>query len=157
MANHTIEIINRAQQKGQSNNLSENQKKTSVKNQIVNKQQNSRTSQVNSGTRPSTIKRVGGALLALAGAKQVVKSTRKVNAIYADFMGAKTGETMRSENMKAGAQLVTQGFITTAKQFFWDYGVVEAMRINRQNEQLNYDRELTGNIILSKTYNKGVF
>jgi hypothetical protein len=47
--------------------------------------------------------------------------------------------------------------ISYFKKSIWNYGILKPMEIARQNEILDYDRQLTGNVILSGSQQKGTF
>lgn len=93
----------------------------------------------------------GGAVIALAMA--AAQLAEKTVGIYSNFMESKTGEAMRYHNLRQTMNIIARpgSFL---KQAIWDYGVVAPMRINRQNEMLNYNRELTGSVIHSKVLGK---
>jgi len=69
---------------------------------------------------------------------------------------AKTGNKLRNYNINQRTNMIVNPF-AYAKKGIWEYGVVQPMVVNRQNEMLMYDRRLTGNIIYGEGKQKGIF
>ena len=148
MANHTITIVNKSDggeitKPGGKNNVDDKIKKSLFKN-IISGVKTGR-SLLSMGT----LKKVAPIFVALQAAKVITDFS-------ANYMEAKTGDSMRFHNMKSMAGFLANPF-STAKTLIWDYSIIEPMRLARQNESLNYDRQLTGNVIYSGNKQKGVF
>ena len=71
-------------------------------------------------------------------------------------MEAKTGNSMVYSNTRNRVSMILHPMSYGIKKI-WDYGVLERLRVARENESLNFSRELTGNLIFSKNYSNGVF
>ena len=93
----------------------------------------------------------GGASMALAVAQEAGSMLRQGFNIYASIMEAKSGETMRYHNLRQGVRAMTQP-ISFLKTGLFDYGIVAPLQINRQNQMLEYDRQLTGSLINGRLY-----
>ncbi len=91
---------------------------------------------------------------AVATAVMVAKTTQQVVDVYSTYMTAKSGETMKYHNLKQTYKMFTSP-ISYIKSAVWDYGIIAPMEISRQNESLNYQRQITGNIIHSKSFQNG--
>jgi len=165
MANHTITIINQGggTQSGGSSNSQRTQSRTSSGTHFKSKSSNIGR-KIIQGVRVGRTLNIGSAAgmfgggvgIAIAIGQEVANAAKQGANLYANVMSAKTGEMMRYSNFKNKVNMVTNPF-GVAKQAIWDYGVLESMKIARQNETLNYDRQLTGNLILAKNYNNGSF
>ena len=163
MANHTITVINQGGSGNGGNskgdgNVTKNGKSSSI---IRHLEKKSMGQKVVNGIRISKRLSNGrilptGSIPALAIATATVAGIGVGINIYSSIGNAKTGETMKYHNLKQGYNLFAKPF-SYAKKAVWDYGYLAPMRIARQNETLNYDRQLTGNLILSKNYNNGTF
>jgi hypothetical protein len=96
----------------------------------------------------------GGAVPALAVAREVAAIANQAVNIYSQFMEAKTGEGMKYHNMRQGISIITNpmGFAKTA---VWDNYILGQMVVNRQNQSLEYDKQLTGSLINGKLYQSG--
>lgn len=95
------------------------------------------------------IKKIAPAFLTLEVAKTAINMTTNI-------LEAKTGNTMKYNNIRSAVSLITNP-LSFGKALIWDYAIVQPMIIARQNEALNYDRQLTGNVIYSGNKQKGVF
>lgn len=169
MANHTIEVLNKGNYSAPKNqettasgidsNISRAPKPSSVKNQFSNKYKKGLkfvniTSSLNVS---GAISMAGGGVGLTMATLNTGKSTmQKGTNIYFDYMTASSGEEMRYQNKKNFLNLVLNP-ISTGKKFIWDYGILETQRVARQNEMLNYNRQLTNNVAFSRSMQKGQF
>lgn len=148
MANHTITILNRnvggsSQERGQSR-IGTSNKKTSAYNKKTGK-----VIGVKPGAKSKAyLKAAAKVAVALAAAKVGVN-------IYTSVMSAATGEEMKYSNTKALANSIINplGFIKQAIEA----RVISDLQIERANEQLNYQRQLTGNLVYSRKFINGTF
>lgn len=166
MANHTITVYDKRgftqNDLNKNSNVGLGGKQTSAKNQFGGSKKPIKN--IARGINIVSHFNVGGALsmmnsgvgVVLSGIQTVGSTIQRGVNIYSSFMEAKTGEIMRYNNLRAKVSAYVHP-IDYLKRGVWDYGVIQQMKINRQNEELNYNRELTGNIIYSKSYNKGIF
>lgn len=151
MANHTITIINRGQGSNNSS-VEKRNSKTSSTNKFTNKKNQTKSNIAISGKTKALLKRlspVGSAGISLAVATRIGVNT------YATIASAATGDEMKYSNLQSLANAVTNpvGFAATViKQ-----SVLERMVVARQNESLNYQRQLTGDLVYSKKFNTGAF
>jgi hypothetical protein len=159
MAHHTITIRTEGGAGGGTNVG----KPTSAKSQVQNKAHDS-LRKISKAIRMASNLDIGGALsMSSKGAGSVLSAiqtgamavSKGVN-LYSDVMQAKTGDSIKYHNLRQGVSRITNP-ISYLKQSIWEYGYLEPMRIDRQNESLNYNRQLTGNVIYSGKYQKGVF
>ncbi len=170
MANHTITIVNRMGGGGagggdgtaRQSNVSKTNSATSIKKKLEDK--NSKKSGILKAIKIGRNLNVGsavglmggGAGMAVAVAQEMGSTLRQGTDLYANYMTSRTGETMRYHNLKQRVNVLTKP-VSFAKQAIWDYGVVAPMEIARQNENLNYQRQLTGNMVFSKTFQNSTF
>jgi len=97
-----------------------------------------------------------GPAMAISTANTVANTVKKGVNLYATIREAQTGETMRYQNLKTRTGFITNP-IGFAKQSLWDYGYLARERISRENQKLQYDRQLTGDVIHSRIYQRGSF
>ena len=151
MANHTITIINR----GSTNTTSSMQRsdsRTSATNRQANKNTKVTQSMWTSGKTNALAKRMSTVGAKAIGAALMVRIG--INT-FATVGSAATGDEMRYSNMQALTNMITNplGFATnTIKQ-----SIINGLIIERQNESLNYQRQLTGELVYSKKFNTGAF
>lgn len=169
MANHTITIVNSnvaapsASQGPVANNQVQN-KPTSAQKQFMSNKQGSPTKSVLKWVNIAKNINVSGAISMMGGGAAMAMATIKTSAsvaqsgvnIYASYQEAKTGEKIKYDNMRAIANYIVNP-MSYVKQSIWDYGVIRNMELKRENETLNYQRQLTGNVIYAKNYNNGSF
>ena len=87
--------------------------------------------------------------------KAIVKTVEEGVSLYSSVYEASSGESIRSNNLKTQASILLDplNFATSmAKQSF-----LNNLRINRANQALNYQRQLTGELAFSKSLNDGTF
>jgi hypothetical protein len=176
MANHTITVINKSGGVGNggrsglpsnggsspSSIIFKTLNKTSFQEQIEKKSFNGKG--IINGIRIGRTLNVGsaigmfgsGASTAVATAQEISKTVEKGVGIYTSVMEAKTGNSMVYSNTRNRVSMILHPMSYGIKKI-WDYGVLERLRVARENESLNFSRELTGNLIFSKNYNNGVF
>lgn len=151
MANHTITVINKSGGNGNGGgtrakgktNFEDGINKTFSKRAINGIQTAKGVSTL------SILKKVAPAFLTLEMVKTGINLTTNI-------LEAKTGNTMRYSNIRSAVSLISNP-LSMGKTLIWDYGIIQPMVLARQNENLNYDRQLTGNIIYSGNKQKGVF
>ena len=169
MANHTIEVLNKGNYgtpksqettaSGVDSNMSRAPKATSAKNQFVNRYRKGlKFVNIASSLNVSgAISMAGGGVgLTMATLNTSKSSLQRGTNLYFDYMTASSGEDMRYQNKKNLIGLMVNP-VSTAKKFFWDYGILETKRIARQNEMLDYNRQLTNNVAFSRSMQKGQF
>lgn len=149
MANHTITIINKGSSNAQSQNNNSRMESSDKKTSASSKKKN-KSSAIKPGTKkiPKGIK--AGAKIAAAMA-----ITQAGINIYADTLSAATGEEMRASNIKtmAGALINPIGFGLK----YLEASTLGDLRVQRANQQLNYQRQLTGNLVYSRKFINGTF
>lgn len=98
----------------------------------------------------------GGAGMAVAVGQEVIATMKAGTNFYADVMKAKSGETMLYHNFKQGINMMTNplGYVKEYAMARFVYGPLET---NRKNQELDYNRRLTGNLIHSKAYYNTMF
>jgi hypothetical protein len=87
--------------------------------------------------------------------KIISKSIQEGVNLGSTIYEAASGETIRASNIRAQSNILFDplGFATSvAKQSF-----LGNLRINRANQALNYQRQLTGELAFSKSLNDGTF
>lgn len=160
MANHTITIINNGNaSSGRSGSANQNQSSTSARGQFITKKRPmfrwaEMDKEFGSGSNPSTMG--SGAVVAMASIKLTGAMVQTGINIYASYQEAKSGEKIKYDNMRAVTNYIFHP-MSFVKQSIWDYGVIRNMELKRENETLNYQRQLTGNVIYAKNYNNGSF
>lgn len=150
MANHTITVVTKGCGGGDNNNGGSG--KNNIKNKIDKIGNKSKVNGVvlfKNLMRMNPIAMIPSLSLAMEVAQRSVNMTTNI-------LEAKTGNTMRYSNIRATASILTNP-VGALKTAIWDYGIIKPMEIARQNEALNYDRQLTGNVIYSGNKQKGVF
>lgn len=159
MANHSIDVrLTQQGNGGQNENLVRSGKKTSALSQFTNKSATSRGlgGNVVKGIRTirtfnvtSTLGAFGGATIPTAIAQEIVRGAKRVVDIYASVQIAKTGEKMQWRNNKQLMNVVANpiGFMKSA---VWENGYLRNLEIARENVMLEYNRQLTGDLIYSK-------
>ena len=97
----------------------------------------------------STLGAFGGASAPIAVAQELVRTAKTVVDIYASVQTAKTGEKMKYHNMKQTMNIIANpiGFMKSA---IWEQGYLRNMEVSRENIMLEYNKQLTGNLIYSK-------
>lgn len=85
----------------------------------------------------------------VAVAQETARAVQGGVNLVATIQSAKTGETMRANNLKKEASAVVNpiGYI---KSGIWENGVLRNMELARENQSLEYRRQLTGDLIYSK-------
>lgn len=141
MANHTITVVNRGSGGRRESN-------TSSKNKFKNKQVDLKVFNKTKSF-ASRLSKVGGVAAAAAITARVGINT------YANISSAATGDEMRYSNLQFITNSITNpiGFVSSMLRA----SLVDSLRINRQNESLNYQRQLTGDLSYSKKFNTGAF
>lgn len=161
MANHSVEIryINKGSQGGRSGNEVERQgKRTSATHQFQKKSSTASglAGNIVKGIRTvrtfgttATLGSFGGKTPVIAVAQELARVTKQGINVYASLQSAKTGERMKYHNMKQGASAFFNpiGFV---KNMVWENGILRNMEVARENIMLEYDRQLTGDLIYSK-------
>ena len=163
MANHTITVISQnngsGNQDGRSSNIQRIPKATSVKSNFEkrsSKQNIINGMRINKSSLKKAVSATAGIAPALAIVGMVAKASEASYSIYSSVMMSKTGEKMKYHNINQGYSMATNP-ISYFKKSIWNYGILKPMEIARQNEILDYDRQLTGNVILSGSQQKGTF
>ena len=134
------------------NNIDNYKSRASNIQKFTNKKNQTKPNIAISGKTKALLKRlspVGSAGISLAVATRIGVNT------YATIASAATGDEMKYSNLQSLANAVTNpvGFAATViKQ-----SVLERMVVARQNESLNYQRQLTGDLVYSKKFNTGAF
>lgn len=163
MANHTITVINKGSS-SESGSLrvagSRVAGSTVIKHNFSATSASRSFSKINWGSKSLIQKTPLTPMIRALGAGSVVGTViagaqlyEKGVSFYAGALEAKTGESTNMRNMVAGVRRYTAP-LSYAKMAFWDSMVINPMRIARQNESLNYQRELTGDLIFSKSFYK---
>ena len=152
MANHTITVINKSgggsgNGGGTKPNGKTNQKDKMEK--IENKKRVNGVRLIRNIIRMNPIAMLPALALTMEVAQRTINMTTNI-------LEAKTGNAMRYGNIRATASILTNPF-GALKKTIWDGLIIQPMVIARQNETLNYDRQLTGNVIYSGNKQKGVF
>ena len=161
MANHSVEIryINKGSQGGRSGNEVERQgKRTSATHQFQKKSSTASglAGNVVKGIRTvrtfettATLGAFGGKTSVIAIAQEVARTAKQGIDVIATIQSAKTGERMKYHNIKQGASAFFDpiGFV---KSMVWENGILRNMELARENIMLEYDRQLTGDLIYSK-------
>ncbi len=147
MANNTVEVIYRKLSESGGHEDKES-KITSVSNMFNKKI--APKAPVGSGNKLG-MKLMSGAkkLAPLMLAKAVLKTAEKGVNIYSTVMMAKSGDTIQYENLNKKMSLIANPG-AFAKKAVWEYGILEPMKVARENEKLEYNRQLTGSLIYSK-------
>lgn len=143
MANHTITVVTKGGGGGGG------------KNNIKDKIDKGNKNKINGVRLIRNIMKANPITMIPALALTMEISKTAIN-MTSNIFEAKTGNTMRYSNIRATASMITNPF-GALKTAIWDYGIIKPMQIARQNETLNYDRQLTGNVIYSGNKQKGVF
>lgn len=97
------------------------------------------------------IKIAGGLGSVYAGIKAIKTGVN----IYTSINAAATGEELNNNNLLA----IANAFLSPVS-FAKDVAiqtVLGNLRVNRQNQSLEYQRQLTGNLIFSKSFSDGTF
>ena len=152
MANHTITVINKS---GGSGNGGGGTKPSGKTNQKDKMEKIGDKKKVNGVRLFRNIIRMNPIAMLPTLQLSMEVANQGVNMVT-NILEAKTGNTMTYNNIRAKSSILTNpvGAIKTA---VWDYGIIKPMQLARQNETLNYDRQLTGNVIYSGNKQKGVF
>ena len=158
MASWKVEYIYRTKNDNDgSNSISKQGKKTSATEIYEKKGKGSsglkgnlsNTTKITNFKTGSTIGAVGGAVVATLIATITAKNISKVGNFIIDINTAKTGETMRANNQRQTLNAMLNP-LNLAKKAFWEEGYLRNLQIARQNASLEYERQLTGNLIYSK-------
>lgn len=159
MASHSIDVRYNAQGGGRDNNsVVRSGKKTSALSQFGGKSSSSsglggnivkgiRT--IRTANISATLGAFGGAVAPIAIAQEVVRTIKTVVDVYASVQTAKTGEKMKYRNMKQGMNIVSNP-MNFMKNAIWENGYLRNLEIARENVMLEYNRQLTGDLIYSK-------
>lgn len=149
MANHTITIINKGSRGSQSEDdslrIGTSEKKTSASEKKKNKP---------SGIKPGSKK--GPKVMSAASKVLLAASIAGAGInVYSSVMSAATGEEMRYSNLKALTNSIINpvGFIARAVSA----AIVGDLQVERKNQELEYQRQLTGNLIYSRKFINGTF
>lgn len=161
MAKHTITIIQRGRGGSGGSGDESDQKKltyTPKKTASTKKIAEPKVSQFNAQNfvyKKSSIlpfvKSAAG-LISLKAAQKLISTG--VN-VYTTINEASTGETMNNSNLRSAAQLITNPLSVAKDAVIFNF--LERRRVSRSNEELNYQRQLTGNLAFSKNFNDGTF
>ena len=147
MANHTITVITKSGNGGGSS--------AGGKNNIKDKIDQNKKHKINGVKIARNIIKSNPIAMLPALALTMEVAQRTIN-MTTNILEAKTGNAMRYGNIRATASILTNPF-GALKKTLWDGLIIQPMVIARQNENLNYDRQLTGNVIYSGNKQKGVF
>ena len=159
MANHSIALtFQKIKDSQNENSVHRTYKKTSAVEQFTKKSSSSNGlgGNVVKGIRTvrtfnttASLGAFGGATSAIAIAQEATRVASTGIDIYTQIQTAKTGEVMKYRNMqKAKSALLNPvGFI---KDMYWSNGYIRNMELARENIKLEYDRQLTGDLIYSR-------
>ena len=160
MANNSITIYNKGQQNTRNDsNLSRAEKPTSSKSQFAHKPSRAlKFLNIASSLNVSgAISLAGGGLSSTMASINTAKNTaRKGAGIYFDYATASSGEDMRYQNKKNMLNIALKP-LSFMKTLAWDYMILAPMSNARQNETLEYNRQLTNNVAFSRSMQKGQF
>lgn len=92
---------------------------------------------------------VGGPIVVTMIAGWTAKQVSKVANFNIDINQAKTGETMKANNQRQFYNVMSNP-ANFVKKSIWEEGYLRDLQIARQNASLEYERQLTGNLIYSK-------
>jgi hypothetical protein len=140
MANHTITVINKnARSSNSENNGSRSKKKKATSSSEKFAMKYLKVNKLKSSSK-----------LALA-----LATVSSVTSGYFSIAAASSGEEMKYNNYKAtlGAVLNPVGFLSN----YVKRATIDEQKINRENTSLNYQRQLTGNLVYSQKFNNGTF
>ena len=141
MANHTITIISKGSRgsQGEDDSL-----RTGTSNKITSAAGKKKNKP--SGTKPMSAASKVALAVAIAGTG--------IN-VYSSVMSAATGEEMRYSNLKALTNSIINpvGFVARAVSS----AIVGDLTVERKNQELQYQRQLTGNLIYSRKFINGTF
>lgn len=154
MAKHTITVIHKSIDESSKSKVQTTQKKTSA----LNKSQGSGVSKKNKQQTIGISKYVqkykkyfsGG--MAAAAAVQMARTSINV---YASVGDAATGNSLYYNNLRSKASLVLNP-ISSIKEITTET-ILGSLRLQRQNRELEYQRQLTGNLAFSKKTSSGTF
>lgn len=154
MAAHTITIY---QSKGGNAKAEKSPKATSASNNISKKgvaNKNIPSFSINKQIMNKALSFVGlgGAALTLQYAKKLVNTGVEA---FTTINAAATGNEISNNNIKTRANIILNPLSTARDIIIESY--LGNLRVQRQNETLNYQRQLTGNLVYSKTFNNGTF
>ena len=154
MAKHSITIYNRLEGEG----TAEKTQKTTAATTILlsTKVSNKNMPAVATFRSASpTVKRFatfGGSLAVFQATKKIIQTG--VNVV-ATINEAATGDAIASNNARAKANLILNP-ISSARDIIIE-SYLGNLRVQRQNRSLEYQRQLTGNLAYSKSFNNGTF
>lgn len=106
----------------------------------------------------STGLKIGGALKFGAvgvAISQTMNLVDKVAQPVLQVYSAKTGETMKANNIRSTLQIIRNP-IGMFKRAIWDNGYIRNLELARENQALQNERDLSGKIILQKQYQKSL-
>lgn len=161
MANHSVEIryINKGSQGGRSGNEVERQgKRTSATHQFQKKSSTASglAGNIVKGIRTvrtfgttATLGSFGGKTPVISIAQELTRGVKQVIDVHVSLQSAKTGERMKYHNFKQGASAVLNP-TNFLQNMVWENGILRNMEVARENITLEYDRQLTGDLIYSK-------
>jgi hypothetical protein len=155
MASHTITIYRRKsprEAKGQKTTISTSALNNLIKN--ANSSRNIPSISFNKQIfgRGISLNGLGGAAAVIFGAKKTISTG--VN-VFTTINSAASGEEISNNNLKAATNLILNP-VQSARDILVQRFLGD-LRVQRQNESLNYQRQLTGNLVYSKNFNNGTF
>lgn len=152
MARHSITVVHRTT--GSSSNTERQDKPTSARRNISSSGVSRRNVQSTRTQRTYLENKVGQ----LAGAAKAMISVKAIEAsinVYTTVASAATGDQIKYNKLKvgAGALMNPLGFIAQVAP----QQILGELRVQRQNRELEYQRQLTGNIAFSRKTSTGTF
>jgi len=160
MANHSIDVryTQQTSNGGNNNSIVRSGKSTSALNQFTKKSATSKGlgGNIVKGIRTLRTAKIttalgsfGGATAPIAIAQEIVRSAKMIVDIYANVQTARTGEKMKYRNMKQAMNVIADP-VNFVKSALWENGYLRNLELTRENTMLEYNRQLTGDLIYSK-------
>jgi len=152
MAKHTITVIHRTVG-GNARAQSKEKKTSATKKTTTTKTANKvKPSMVVEKPQTNHFAKFAKGFAVYKGVSKVVQQGINIGATIYE---AASGESMRVANIKARTNAILNPleFMASAAQ----QTILETLRVNRANQALNYQRQLTGELAFSKSLNDGTF